>query len=1038
MNFTDIFIKRPVLASVISLAILLLGLRAGFNLTVREYPFLQNAELSISVAYPGADPELVEGFITTPLEAEISTADGIDFLTSNTSQGMATITASLRMDKDPNEAMTDISAKVNKLRNQLPDGSEDPIIQIAESGATAAMYLTFYSNVLDKSQITDYLTRIIQPQLATVPGIQVAEIQGARTYALRIWLKPDRLAAYNLTASEVYSRVRSQNVMSAVGETNGNYVKIGLSAQTDLRSVEEFRQVIIKSEGDSVIRLGDIANVVMGSDTYEGGAGWDGDPAVFVAIKIRPDANVLDVTEAVNGMWPAMKAALPQGLDATIGYDSTIYIKEAIAEVIKTLIEAMLIVIVVIFLFLGSMRTSLIPAVTVPLSLVGGLFIMLLLGFSINLLTLLAMVLAIGMVVDDAIVVMENIHRHIEEGMKPFDASIKGARELVGPVISMTMTLLAVYAPIGFLTGITGTLFSEFAFTLAGSVLISGILALTLTPMMCARILKPTHGEGAEENKLADYLDRKFDQWRDAFKQRLHGAMDTRPVILVFGIIVFASCYFLFKFTPAELAPEEDFGFAFSITESDGYASQEYQDQYFMETQQIAMKHPVLDHIFTFSINTSQAFMGMVMKPWTEREMSTKAAMDEMNVDMQKVTGVRWIGVQPPPLPTPGTGYPLEFVVKSTADAVTTARVGEEIIAKALATKKFFHVASRVRIDRPEAVLEIDREKAAVMGVDMSQLSADLAALLAGGEVNRFSYDSRSYKVIQQVERGDRLNPEQLTGFYTRARDGTLVPLSTLIKISNRIMPRAIEHAQQLSASTIVAVPRPDVTQGEALEVFDKIFDEVAPAGFQKDYAGSSRQYKREGAALLVTFAFAMIVIYLVLAAQFESFRDPLIILVTVPMSICGALLVMNILGITNGMQLTSFPGMTLNIYTQVGLITLIGVISKHGILIVDFANKLQEQGMGKRDAIEEATAIRLRPVLMTTAALVVGMVPLLMSSGPGAASRFSMGLVIAAGMTIGTLFTLYVVPAMYLYIGHDLSHKHAATPKTAAPQLSH
>jgi len=1029
MHFTDIFIKRPVLATVISLVILLLGLRAGLNLTVREYPFLQNAQLNVTVAYPGADPALIEGFISTPLEREIATADGIDFLTSTSVQGVSTITANLRMDKDPNEALTEISAKVNKLRNQLPAGSEDPILEISEAGGTAAMYLSYYSEVLDKSQITDYLRRIVEPQLASIPGIEKAEIQGARTYAMRIWLKADRLSAHDLTASEVFSRIRNQNVLSAVGETKGSYVKIGLSAQTDMRTVEDFKQMVIKTDGEAVVRLGDVANVVLGSENYEGGAGWDGSPAVFVAIRVRPNANVLDVTEAVNKIWPDMQAALPEGLGAEIGYDATIYIKEAINEVVKTLIEAVLIVIAVIFLFLGSLRNSLIPAVTVPLSLIGGLFVMLMLGYTINLLTLLAMVLAIGMVVDDAIIVMENIHRHIEEGMKPYDAAIKGARELVGPVIAMTITLMAVYAPIGFLTGITGTLFSEFAFTLAGSVFISGVIALTLTPMMCARILKPTHGEGAEPNRLADFLDRKFEQWRAAFKRRLHSALNTVHVIGVFGAVVLVSCIFLFKATPSELAPEEDLGFAFSISEADGYSTQEYLDQYFSEAQQVALKHPDLDHIFTFAISSNQAFMGMVMKPWTERSKPTKTAIAEMTPEMNSIPGIRWAGIQPPPLPTPGQGYPVEFILKSTADPVTLSRVGNEIVARAMAQKKFFYVAPRLRIDRPEATLEIDRNKAALMGVDMSRLSSDLSALLAGGEVNRFAYESRSYKVIQQIERSERLDPKQLEGYYTRASDGTLIPISTLVTVTDRIMPRSIEHAQQLNSNTIVAVPRPDVTQGEALKIFEDLFAEIAPAGFQIDYAGPSRQFKSEGSALVATFAFALIIIYLVLAAQFESFRDPLIMLVTVPMSICGALLVINIFGITNGMQLTGFPGMTLNIYTQVGLITLIGVISKHGILIVEFANKLQEQGMAKREAIEEATSIRLRPVLMTTAALVIAMFPLLLSSGPGTAARFSMGLVIASGMTIGTLFTLYVLPAMYLYIGRDYAKLQQAQP---------
>ncbi len=1041
MHFTDIFIKRPVLATVVSLVILLLGLRAGVELTIREYPELQNAQLNITVAYPGAEAALMEGFVTTPLEREIAAADGIDFLTSSTSQGVSVITANLRLDKDPNEAMTEISAKVNKLRNQLPEGSEDPIIEVAEGGGTAAMYLSFYSKVLDKSQITDYLIRVVEPQLASIPGIEKADIMGARTYAMRVWLKPDRLAAYNLTASEVYGRIRDQNVLSAVGETKGNYVRIGLSAQTDLRSPEEFRKLVLRTEGDSVVRLGDVADVELGAENYDGGSGWDGDPAIFIGVEVRPEANVLNVIEDVLEIWPGIVQALPEGMEAEIGYDSTQYIREAIAEVRATLIEAVLIVLVVIFLFLGSVRSSLIPAVTVPLSLVGALFIMYAMGYSINLLTLLAMVLAIGMVVDDAIIVMENVHRHIEEGMTPYDAAIKGARELVGPVIAMTITLVAVYAPIGFLTGITGKLFSEFAFTLAGSVMISGVIALTLTPMMCARILKPTHGEDAEPNKLAEWLDQKFESLRNGYKRRLHSAMDTKHVIGVFGAIVLVSCYFLYVSTPAELAPQEDFGFAFSINETDGYASPEYLEQYFQAAQKITLEDPDVDHIFTFSIaegsSSNTGFMGMVMREWTTRERSTESILAELQGKLAQIPGLRWTGIQPPSLPTPGQGYPVEFVIKSTASAEVLADIGDQMVARAMDTKKFFFVAPRLRIDRPEARIEIDRDKAALLGVDIGRLSADLSALLAGGEVNRFSYDSRSYKVIQQVTRNERINPQQLEGYYTRAANGDLIPISTLVKIENRTVPRTIEHFQQLNSNTFIAVPRPDIPQGEALKVFEDIFAEIAPAGFQIDYAGASRQFKQEGAALAATFFFALIIIYLVLAAQFESFRDPLIMLVTVPMSICGALLVINVLAIFNGMQMGSFPGMTLNIYTQVGLVTLIGVISKHGILIVEFANKLQEQGLGKREAIEEAASIRLRPVLMTTAALVIAMIPLLMASGPGAASRFSIGVVIAAGMTIGTLFTLYVVPAAYLYIGRDHQAEEAKKALKAKKSIS-
>ena len=1034
MHFTDIFIKRPVLATVVSLIILLLGLRAGTELTVREYPELQNAQVTVSVVYPGAEAALMEGFITTPLEREVASADGIDFMTSSSSQGVSTITANLRLDKDPNEALTEISAKVNKMRSQLPAGSEDPIIAISESGGTAAMYMSFYSQVLDKSQITDYLIRVVEPQLASIPGIEKADIQGARTYAMRVWLKPDRLVAHNLTAAEVYSRIREQNVLSAVGEAKGNYVRIGLSAQTDLRSPEEFRQLVLSTEGDRIVRLGDVADVVLGAEDYDGGAGWDGNPALFIGIEVRPEANVLDVIEDVREVWPHIRDALPEGLEAAIGYDSTEYIREAIAEVRTTLIEAVLIVVVVIFLFLGSVRSSMIPAVTVPLSLIGALFVMYAMGYSINLLTLLAMVLAIGMVVDDAIIVLENVHRHIEEGMKPHDAAIRGARELVGPVIAMTITLMAVYAPIGFLSGITGKLFSEFAFTLAGAVLISGVIALTLTPMMCARTLKPTHGEGAEQNKLADWLDTKFEVWRNGYKSRLHSALDTRYVIGIFGLIVLASCYFLYVSTPQELAPQEDFGFAFSINEVDGFASAEYLEEQFQVAQKIVLDDPDVDHIFTFSISqgnaTNTGFMGMVMSDWTTRERPTPTILAELSEKLAAIPGLRWAGITPPALPTPGQGYPLEFVLKSTDSPENIAEVTEQMLERARASKQFFMAEKRVNIDKPETRIIIDREKAAMLGIDIGTLSADLAALLAGGEVNRFSYDSRSYKVIQQVTRSDRVNPQQLEGYYTRARSGDLIPLSTLVRLEDRVVPRAIEHFQQLNSNTIIAVPRPDIPQGEALKYFEDLFAELAPSNYLIDYAGASRQFKQEGTALAATFLFALIVIYLVLAAQFESFRDPLIMLVTVPMSICGALLLLNIFAILNGMQITSFPGMTLNIYTQVGLVTLIGVISKHGILIVEFANKLQDQGMGKREAIEEAASIRLRPVLMTTAALVVAMFPLLLAEGPGAGSRFSIGLVIAAGMTIGTLFTLYVVPAMYLYIGRDYA---AAAAKKAA-----
>ncbi|MHA7834790.1 MAG: efflux RND transporter permease subunit [Algiphilus sp.] len=1036
MQFTDIFIRRPVLASVVSLVILLLGIRAGFDLTVREYPELQNAQITVTVPYPGADAELVAGFITRPLEREIAAADGIDFLSSSSNPGQSLITANLELDKDPNQALTEIAAKVNKLRNELPDGAEDPVVQIAEGGGTAAMYLSFYSELLNNSQIVDYLRREVEPELTSIQGMESAEIIGGQTYAMRVWLKPDRMAAYGLTATDMHRKLQAENVLSAAGETKGNYVRIGLSADTDLRSEEAFRDMVIKSSGGDIVRLGDIADVQLGAASYEGSARWDGDNAIFVGIQVRPEANVLDVIDEVREKWPGIKARLPEGLYGEIGYDSTIYIRDAIKEVLYTILEAVVIVLAVIFLFLGSVRSALIPAVTVPLSLVGVMLVMLIMGYSINLLTLLAMVLAIGMVVDDAIIVLENIHRHVEEGMAPFDAAIQGARELVGPVIAMTLTLVAVFAPIGFLSGITGTLFSEFAFTLAGAVVISGIIALTLTPMMCAKILRRSHatpGDSTEEgrgDRLAAWLDDRFESLRQGYKRRLHGALNTKHVIGVFGVIVLVSCYFLFVGTDSELAPEEDSGFAIVINEVDGFASIEYLDEVTSQVEEIVLGHPAINHIFTLNAGmgqgTSQGFTGMIPAPWSERDVDTGEIVAQLTEQVGTVPGVRSAVVQPPPLPTPGQGYPVEFILKSTLSPETVTQTALEVVERARETKKFFYLARRQRIDRAETVIDVDREKAALLGIDMQTLASDLAGFMAGGEVNRFSLDGRSYQVVQQVQREDRLNPSQLENYYVRAGNGSMVPLSTIATLRDRVVPRSIERAQQLNADTIIAVPRPDISQGEALATLESIAREVMPAGFQIDYSGKSRQFKEEGSALLTTFVFALIIIYLVLAAQFESFRDPLIMLVTVPMSISGALLVLNIFGITNGMGLTGFNGATLNIYTQVGLVTLIGVIAKHGILIVEFANKLQvNEGLSKREAIEEASSIRLRPVLMTTAALVVAMVPLLTASGPGASARFAIGLIVAAGMTIGTLFTLYVVPAAYLYLGRDYQVQH-------------
>lgn len=1037
MKFTDIFIRKPVLAMVVSLFILLFGLRAFSELNVRKYPEMRNAVVNISTTYFGADADLIQGFITTPLEREIASAEGIDYLSSTSSAGISTIQAYIRLDKDPSEALTQISAKVNKMRGQLPPQSEDPVIDLQQGEQIAAMYVSFASETLDNNQITDYLTRVIQPKLVTVDGVQRAEILGAGTFAMRIWLKPEKMAALQVTASDVSNALQSNNVLAAVGSTKGQMVAIDMTARTDLRNADEFRKLIVREQDGAIVRLGDIADVALGSESYGTSVRINGESATFMGIYVAPDANSLDVIKALRRVWDnEIVPQLPQGMEASIPYDSTEAIQDAIDEVIRTLIEALIIVIVVIYLFLGSLRSVLIPALTIPLSLIGGLFLMLLMGFTINLLTLLSMVLAIGIVVDDAIIVLENIHRHIEEGMSPFDAAIRGARELAWPVVAMTTTLIAVYLPIGFQGGLTGVLFTEFAFTLAGAVLLSGVIALTLTPMMSSKILRP-HDPGQAKRGFEAWLDARFDKLHHAYQRKLHGALETKSVIAAFGLIVLVSCVFLYMGAPKEPAPVEDEGFIFSVASADPIATLDYVERYTEDVTRIAKTVPEVQDYFLFNGGfgggggaSPSAMAGFVLKPWSQRDRSTNAVLQqELQPKMSQVTGLNIFALVPPSLPSAGGGGGGgEFVIGGVGELAQLSELADAILQKAMASKRFIFLDKDLKIDKPRIEVNIDRDKAATLGIDMRTLAADMSAMLAGGYSNLFSMQNRAYRVIPQVQRSDRLNAAQLENYYTRTRDGQLIPLSTIVTLEESAQPQSLKRFQQLNAVSITFAPRPGVSKGEALAILDQAAKEVLPQGYSVDYAGESRQFKQEGSAMLLTLALALVVIFLVLSAQFESFRDALIMLLTVPMAICGALLALNVLALLSQVLqfagIEAFPGMSINIYTQVGLVTLVGVISKHGILIVEFANKLQiEQGLSKREAIEEATGIRLRPVLMTTAALVFAMIPLLLAKGPGAASRFSMGVVIASGMTIGTLFTLFVLPAFYLYLARDHAH---------------
>ena len=1021
MKFTDIFIHKPVLASVVSLLILLLGIRAVMDLPVRQYPEMQNAVITVNTPYVGADADLIQGFITTPLEREIASADGIDYIVSSSQSGFSSIQAFLDLDASPADVLTQVSGQVEKMRGELPEEAEDPIVDIAEGDVMHAMYMAYSSDILQDNQITDYLIRVVQPMLSTVPGVQDAEILGARTFATRVWLKPERMTALNVTPSDVHAALRANNVLSAAGGTRGRLVSVDLSARTDLQDPEEFKDLVVREDDGDIIRIRDLADVELGAEDYTTSVSFGDKAATFIGIDVAPDANSLEVLADVREVWEnQILPDMPEGLESGIPYDSSEYIEGAIAEVLFTIILAVLIVILVIYLFIGSARSVIIPSLAMPLSLVGTMFLMLTLGFSLNLLTLLAMVLAIGIVVDDAIIVLENVHRHIENGMTPFDAAIRGARELAWPIVAMSTVVAAVYVPIGFVGGLTGTLFVEFAFTMASAVILSGVVALTLSPMLCSKLLKP-HGE-QEKPRFEQWLDERFETLKQRYHDALHGALNERHVVAVFGGIVLVSCYFLFQGSNQELAPEEDQGFMMAMIEADPYATMDYfRSQSDMLLERAMDNVPELNEMFVVhgglqpggGETTREGFSGMALVPWEDRDRNMNQILyeDIMPERLLDVPGLDVSVFQPPPLPTGGEGMPIEFVMGTTGPIAEAEGYVEEILQRARESGMFFFINSDLNLDMPRAEIDIDRDKAALLGIDMEALSRDLGASLSGGYVNRFSLDNRAYEVIPQVQRIDRLNPEQILELRVRTGSGELVPLSTFATLEDTVQPRELNRFQQLNSVTLSGVPMFGISLGEALQVLEDAADDVLPEEYRIDYGGESRQFVMEGAELIITFFFALMVIYLVLAAQFESWRDPLIMMVAVPMSICGALLFTN-LGAT-----------TLNIYSQVGLVTLIGVISKHGILMVEFANKLQEQGLSKRAAIEHASSIRLRPILMTTFSLVLAVIPLLLSTGPGANARFSMGIVIASGMTIGTLFTLFVLPAIYLYIAKDRGH---------------
>lgn len=1004
MNFTDLFIRRPVVATVVSLIILLAGIQSCRVLNVRQYPKSDVAVIKVTTAYVGANADLVRGFITTPLERVIASADGIEYIESKSVQGMSTISVQLKLNYDTNAALTQIQAKIAQVRNQLPPEAESPVIDIElTDNRIASMYLSFYSKDLEANEITDYLTRVVQPKLSSISGVQKADILGARTFAMRIWLKADRLAALNVSPSEVRAALAANNYLAAVGATKGTMTSINLIANTDLRTAEEFRELVVKQKDGVVVRLKDVAEVELGAESYDADVRFSGHQATFMGIWVLPTANSIDVIKAVREVLPDIEKEMPVGMKLDVAYDATEYINNAIDEVVHTLGETLVIVIVVIFFFLGSLRSVLIPVVAIPISLVGAAFLMLVMGFSLNLLTLLAIVLAVGLVVDDAIVVVENVERYLGLGYKPFDAAIKAARELAGPIIAMTITLAAVYAPIGLQGGLTGALFREFAFTLAGAVVVSGVVALTLSPMMSSKLLRA----GDSHKGYAGWINHQFERLQRFYAGVLADVVKYRGIWLTLAALIVLLAVPFVMFSPAEMAPKEDQGFAFTIVNGAPNATLDQMTLFSERVFQEMRALPETEKAFQIT-QPASGFGGLIVKPWNQRTRSIEQINMELFGRYSGIPGAQIISIVPAPLPG-ASDFPVDVAITSTAEPQVLLEFANKLLMKAMASGNFMFADIDLKYDQPQTEVVFDRDQVASLGLNLQLVGADLATLLGGNYVNWFNIMGRSYKVIPQVTRSQRLNADQLHDYYVSGPTGQLLPLSTFASLKTEAQPRSLNRFQQLNSVRIQGINLPHIPLDTALKSIEEEAEKILPKGFGIDYAGESRQLRHEGNTFYVTMLFSIILIYLVLAAQFESFRDPFIILAgSVPLALSGALM-FSYLGFTS-----------LNIYSKVGLITLVGLVAKNGILIVEFANHLQEKGLALIPAVIEAAATRLRPIMMTTVATVVGHAPLIFAAGPGAGARNSIGIMLVTGMIIGSLFTLFIVPAIYVVVSHD------------------
>lgn len=1013
--FTDIFIKRPVLAIVISLIIVIAGLQAIATLTVRQYPRNENAKITISTTYIGADAELVRGFITVPIERAIATADGIDYISSQSQPGLSQIEVRLRLNYDSTKALAEVSSKVDEVRGDLPPESEVPIISVESADSErASAYLSFASDILAANEITDYLVRVVQPRLTAVAGVQEAEILGGRTFAMRIWLDPTRMASLGVSPTQVREALAANNFLSAVGRTKGQLVTVNLSTNTDLNTVEDFEQLVVYNQGDQVVRIQDIATVELGGENYDTEVRFSGENAVFMGMYVLPNANTVDVIGAVREELDRIRAELPDGLEANIGYDSTVYIEESIDEVTNTLVQTLFIVMFVIFLFLGRLRSILVPVIAIPISLIGGVFVMQLLGFTINLLTLLAIVLAVGVVVDDAIIVVENIERHLREGMSSIDAALTGVRELIGPIIATTLTLVAVYIPIAFQGGLTGSLFREFALTLSGALVVSSIVALTLSPMLASKVLKTGPPTG-----LAKRINDGFERLRGLYRSVLSLSLDTRWAVYAAWVVLTILVAPMFLLSPKELAPEEDQGVIFGIVDAPANHAIEETARYAESANDAFFSFPETSYTFQISFPNS-GFSGMILKPWGQRERTTGEIVPLVQSELSEISGISVFPTTPAPLPG-GSNFPVEFVIGSTAEPERILEFVNQIRGKAIESGRFaFPPIIDTKIDQPETEFKIDRDLTATLGLDLRDVGADLGALVGGNFVNRFNIDGRSYKVIPQIERVDRLNPEQLDSIYVTGPGGDLIRLSTVVDLEETVQPRSLNRFQQFNAVKLSGVFMGPLDQG--LQLLEDAAEEVLPDGYRIDYVGESRQLRTEGNKFLAAFGLAVVLIFLFLAAQFNSFRDPFIILLgSVPLALFAALIFTFLRKMNPNMPFwTDGWTTTLNIYSQVGLVTLVGLVAKNGILIVEFANNRQLAGLSKLDAIREAAETRLRPIMMTSISTIAGYFPLILVTGAGAGARTSIGLVLVGGMTLGTFFTLIFLPSIYMLLAKD------------------